>query len=559
MAKLAFGLIMAAAVAGCAADWQAPRAFGRSEMSGTEAVPAAPAPDAATLAQMIRDGEITAEAALTTYLARIEAYDRQGPQLQAIIALNPDALAEARALDEEAAQGRFRGPLHGVPVLVKDNIETKDLPTTAGSLAFVDNDTGRDAPIIARLRAQGAIILGKTNLSEWANFRSTNSNSGWSGVGGLTRNPHSLDRSACGSSSGSGAAVAANFVPLALGTETNGSIMCPSTMNGVFGFKPTVGLLPRTHIVPLSFTQDTAGPMARSVTDLALALNAMAGSDPADGASRETDRLKTDYMATLTDGVAGTRIGVMRFAQGTNPSTLKHFEEALETLEAAGATLVDIDEFSRPDTLWDDEDIVLNAEFKTTINQYLEQTPAKLTVHSLTDLIAFNEDHADRELALFGQEIFIAAEATDGIADPHYAPALTRLLKANRDNGIDKLLADYDVDVLVAPSRPPPFLIDIVFGDKYPSDNVGIDSMAAMAGYPNMTVPLGTDKNGLPLGFSIMSGAWQEATILRVGYVLADRRPAMVAPTFANGPMEHPATRAKLLPWKADAAGGANE
>ena len=392
--------------------------------------PAPPAMTAAELAAGIRAGTLTAEAAVRTYLARIEAYDRQGPMIQSVLALNPDALAEARVLDAEARAGTIRGALHGVPVLVKDNIETKELPTTAGSLALIGNDTGRDAPIVARLRAEGAIILGKANLSEWANFRSETSISGWSGVGGQTRNPHSLDRSACGSSSGSGAAVAAQLAPLAIGTETNGSITCPAAMTGIVGFKPTVGLLSRSRIVPISSTQDTAGPMTRTVRDAALMLTAMAGSDPADAATAPADGLKADYVAALDGGIHGMRIGVLRWAEGERPAVSAAFQEALTALEARGAVLVDIAEYTPPEGLSDDALIVLLTEFKATLNAYLAEAAPAVTTRTLTDLIAFNKANAAREMALFDQSLFTGSEVTAGYQDPAYVAAHAAILKA---------------------------------------------------------------------------------------------------------------------------------
>ncbi|MEL7454063.1 MAG: amidase family protein, partial [Pseudomonadota bacterium] len=377
-----------------------------------------PRDTASDLAIKIRNGEVSAEDALLAYLARIDANDRQGANLQSIIALNPNALAEARRLDREARAGQFRGRLHGVPVLVKDNIETKELPTTAGSMALLANDTGRDAPIVARLRAEGAIILGKTNLSEWANFRSNRSISGWSAVGGLTRNPHSLDRSACGSSSGSGAAIAANFAPLALGTETNGSITCPAAMTGTVGFKPTIGLLPRTHIVPLSPVQDSAGPMTRTVRDAALMLTIMAGTDADDPATKLADEKRIDYVEALERDLTGLRIGVFRWAEGDRPAISSAFSEAVAVLEKEGATLVDISEFEPDPVMWMSGDTVLRTEFKHALNAYLADTAPAVTVRSLNDLIAFNLEQADRELALFDQSILIESADAPALDDP---------------------------------------------------------------------------------------------------------------------------------------------
>ena len=528
---------------------------GCSTVSQKGPPPAPPAMTAAELAAGIRAGTLTAEAAVRTYLERIAAYDRRGPMIQSVLALNPDALAEARVLDAEARAGTIRGALHGVPVLVKDNIETKELPTTAGSLALIDNDTGRDAPIVARLRAEGAIILGKTNLSEWANFRSETSISGWSGVGGQTRNPHSLDRSACGSSSGSGAAVAAQLAPLAIGTETNGSIICPAAMTGIVGFKPTVGLLSRSRIVPISSTQDTAGPMTRTVRDAALMLTAMAGGDPADAATARADGLKADYGAALDGGIHGMRIGVLRWAEGDRPAVSAAFQEALTALEARGAVLVDIAEYTPPEGLSDDALIVLLTEFKATLNAYLAEAAPAVTTRTLTDLIAFNEANAAREMALFDQSLFTGSEVTGGYQDPAYVAARDAILKATREDGIDRLLAEHDVRVLVMPSRPPAFLIDAVYGDSYPDGPIGAGWLAAMAGYPILTVPMGDDR-GLPIGLGIMGTGWDDATVLAVGHAYEQASGKITTPAFVSGPFAMPATAAAMRPHNGDQGPG---
>lgn len=504
--------------------------------------------NAAQISQGIRAGSLTSVEVVNAYLKRIDELDRKGPKVQSIIALNPNVLAEARQLDEEAKQGRYRGALHGLPVLVKDNIETKELPTTAGSLALAANKTNRDAPIIANLRNQGAIILGKTNLSEWANFRSRDSISGWSGIGGQTRNPHSLDRSACGSSSGSGAAIAAQFAALAIGTETNGSIMCPAAMNGIVGFKPTVGLLSRTHIVPISSTQDTAGPMTRTVTDAALMLTAMAGSDPKDAATTKADSVKADYVAALQGDIKGMRIGVMRFAQGSIPSVQSVFDEALKVLEAKGAVLVDIDEFNAPQDIWPKALNVLQTEFKATLNEYLADASPQVKARSLAQLIAFNQS-SERELALFDQSLFDASEQTKGIKDPTYLEDLASIRTATRDEGIDKLMAEHNVSVMVMPSRPPAFLIDAVFGDSYPGGSVGAGWLAAIAGYPISTVPMGEVK-GMPLGLGVIGKAWDDATVLKVSYIYEQGSNKIVTPEFARSAFEKQQTKGALAPHK---------
>jgi len=363
--------------------------------------------------------QTSAEAQTAAAIARIETLN---PQLNAVIAIDPEALAHARAMDRSRLA---RGPLFGLPILLKDNIEARgQLPTTAGSLALKDNVTGRDAPLVARLRAAGAVILGKTNLSEWANIRSSSSISGWSAIGGQTRNPHALDRNACGSSSGSGAAVAAGMVAAAIGTETDGSITCPASINGIVGLKPTVGLVSRTHVVPISHSQDTAGPMATDVRTAARVLAAIAGSDPADAATKEADARVADYVAALDAGaLAGKRIGVLRFATGWSVQVDAVFERALGILKARGATLVDIKEFEDRSRIGREEFTVLLTELKAGLNAYLATTPPAVKTRTLADVIAFNKANADAELALFGQETFEKAEATKGLDDPDYKAA----------------------------------------------------------------------------------------------------------------------------------------
>lgn len=505
------------------------------------AAPPVPQTIAEARAQMAA-GTLSATALVDTALARIAADDRAGAQVQAVIAVNPAARAEAISADSTAAPGR----LNGIPILIKDNIETRELPTTAGSLALASNATGRDSPLVARLRAEGAIILGKTNLSEWANFRDENSVSGWSAIGGLTRNPHSLDRSACGSSSGSGAAVAAGFALAAIGTETNGSITCPSSMNGIVGLKPTVGLVPRTHIVPISITQDTAGPMTQTVRDAAILIDIMAGSDPSDPVTALADAQRTDYLGTLDAGTAGKRIGVLRFAQGRHEGVKALFETALDDLRAAGAELVEIDDFETPDGFWDSAYVVLLTEFRVSLNDYLGSTPPAVTARSLADLIAFNAA-TPRETALFGQDIFVKAEATTGLTDPAYQAALKEILDATRTDGIDALLRKHNVVALIAPSRPPAFLTDAVFTDQYPETGIGADWLPAIAGYPNLTVPMGGYR-GLPVGLSIMAGAYAEGTVLQIGQAFEQQRDRRLVPAFASGPVNAPALKDAVAP-----------
>ncbi len=485
----------------------------------------------------------TAEQNTTAALARIAALN---PQVNAVIAVDPTALDQARALDR---MRRARGPLFGMPIQIKDNIETLGpLPTTAGSLALAGNVTGRDAPLVAGLRAAGAVILGKTNLSEWANIRSSASISGWSAVGGLTRNPFALDRTACGSSSGSGAAVASGMVDAAIGTETDGSITCPASINGIVGLKPTVGLVSRTHVVPISHSQDTPGPMTTDVRTAALVLAAIAGSDPADPATASADTHRADYAAALRpDALRGVRIGVMRFVGGWAAPVQARFEAALAVLTAQGATLVDITEFKDRNKIGPAEEIVLHTELKADLNAYLATTPPAVTTRTLADVIAFNRV-TPRELALFGQETFEASEATKGLADPAYLAARALSLRLAGKDGIDAMLARYTVAALVAPTMPPAWMIDSVNGDQ--GGVSGPSELAAVSGYPHLTVPMGLVR-GMPVGLSFIGPAWSEATLLGFGYAyetashlrVAPRSTASIEGTDAVAPLLLPPSR----------------
>jgi amidase len=471
-------------------------------------------------------------------IARVEALN---PRLNAVIALDPTAMDQARALDR---MRRARGPLFGMPILIKDNIETDGpLPTTAGSLALADNVTHRDAPLVARLRAAGAVILGKANLSEWANIRSSHSISGWSAVGGQRRNPHALNRNPCGSSSGSGAAVAAGMVPAAIGTETDGSITCPAPIDGIVGFKPTVGLVSRTHIAPISHSQDTAGPMTRTVRDAALITNAIAGTDPADPATAEADARKADYVAALSpDALRGARIGVMRFAAGFG--TDEPFEAALEVLRAQGATLVDIDSFEGREEIGRNELAVLMTELKHDMNAYLATLPNHIQTRTLADLIAFNRAHADTELALFGQDLLERAEATNGL-DEDYRRARETSFRRAGPEGIDRLLREHNLVALVGPTMPPAWPIDAVNGDQISGGGAG--GLAAVAGYPHLTVPMGQVK-GLPVGLSFIGAKWDDARILALGYAYEQASHMRVEPTFAESIEDTPQIAPHLRP-----------
>ncbi len=458
-------------------------------------------------------GELTSEALTQAALARIGALDGK---LHAVIAVNPDALKQARAADAARKAGKDLGPLMGIPVLVKDNVETADpMATTAGSLALKDNVTGRDSPAIAHLRAGGAVILAKANLSEWANIRSTHSMSGWSGIGGLVANPYDLTRTACGSSSGTGAGVAADYAVVGIGSETDGSVTCPSSMNGLAGLKPTVGLISRTHIVPISHSQDTAGPMGHSVADIAALLTVMAGSDSADAATAEADKRKTDYVAGLkAASLKGVRIGVLRDQIGNEPKTAAVFEQALTALKAQGAELVDVKD-SSADGLGDAEDVVLHYELKADLNAYLATTPVAVKTRTLSDLIAFNKVHAAEEMPFFGQEYFEAADAKKGLDDAEYIAAAARA-KALSQARIDGLLKDHQVAFLVAPTYAAAWKSDPIYGDVY--NGPSATTLSATSGYPHLTVSMGFVQ-GLPVGLSFIGPKWSEADLLKAGYV----------------------------------------
>jgi amidase len=456
-------------------------------------------------------------------LARINAIE---PRVNAVIAIEPTALEQARGLDASPAA---RGLLFGMPIMVKDNIETRGtLPTTAGSLALINNVTNRDAPLVARLRQAGAVIVGKTNLSEWANFRSSDSISGWSAVGGQTRNAHALNRNACGSSTGSGVVVAAGMVPAAIGTETNGSITCPASISGIVGFKPTVGLVSRTHIIPISSSQDTPGPMTRTVREAAMVMTAIAGSDPADPATREADARKTDYVTALSpNSLRGRRIGVMNFAKGFGTDV--PFQEALQALRAQGAILVDIDKFEGRGQIGSESYKVLLSEFKADLNAYLATTPAAVRTRTLTDLIAFNNANAATEMPLFGQDIFEGSEKTKGLDDPEYKKARATSFRMAGPEGIDRLLKEHKVDALVGPTVAAAWLIDAVHGDQYPGGGAG--GLAAVAGYPHLTVPMGHVK-GMPVGLSFLGAKWSDALILSLGYAYEQATQKRLEPRF---------------------------
>ncbi|MBN9320404.1 MAG: amidase [Caulobacterales bacterium] len=441
------------------------------------------------------------------------------PLLNAVIAWIPKV--DFAALDADWRAGTSKGPLHGAPYFLKDNIEAGGpLPTTAGSLALAGNYTVRDAPIVARLNAAGAILLGKTNLSEWANIRGEHSSSGWSAVGGLTRNPFALDRTACGSSSGSAAAVAAGLAPFAIGTETDGSITCPASVTGIVGLKPTVGLVSRTGIVPISSGQDTAGPMTLNVEDAAKVLSVIAGSDPADTATKEADARKKDYFAGLDpNALKGVKLAVMRWNTGYSRGTDAVFEEALATLRAAGAQIVDAPKIDEA-PVNTAEHTVLFTELKAGLNAYLATSNALVKTRTLADIIAFNDANASTELRWFGQESFIEAEATKGLADPAYLKAKADAKRLAGPEGIDRVLKATGAVALIAPTGGPAWTIDMINGDHFTGS---ASTLPAVAGYPHLTVPMGRVE-GLPVGLSFIGPAWSEQLILSLGYAFQEAR-----------------------------------
>jgi amidase len=469
----------------------------------------------AEAAAAMEAGRLTARALTQMYLERIDALDRRGPELRAVLEVNPRALDIAADLDRERRARGARGPLHGMPLLIKDNIETQDhMMTTAGSLALEGWYAPADAPLVARLRARGAVILGKANLSEWANFRSTHSCSGWSGRGGQTRNPYALNRTPSGSSSGSAVAVAAGLCVAAVGSETDGSIVSPASINGIVGLKPTVGLVSRRGIVPISHTQDTAGPLTRSVRDAAILLGAMAEPDakvPAGAAAR--GRFEPDYVHHLNvDGLRGARLGIARRFFADSAPLNAYLDRCALLLAQAGATLVDPADFPMHGE-WVAPDLeVLLYEFKADLNAYLARIPPTLPVHNLTELIRFNSERSTRELALFDQELLRQADAKGDLNSAEYLKALETCLKATRANGIDAVLAEHRLDAIVSLTSGPAWLIDPVNGDM---DTGGCSSPAAIAGYPHITVPTGLYR-GLPIGLSFFGAAWSEPTLLRI-------------------------------------------
>jgi amidase len=485
--------------------------------------------DAGALQTALASGHASALALTRRALARIHALDRRGPTLGAMIELNPDAESIARELDAERTLGRLRSPLHGLPVVIKDNLATADrMKTTAGSLALSVHPARADSALVRRLRDAGLVIVGKTNLSEWANFRSSRSLSGWSGRGGLTRNPYALDRNSSGSSSGSAVAVAADYVPFSVGTETDGSIVSPAQINGIVGLKPTLGLLSRHGIIPIAASQDTAGPMARCVRDVAMLLQVLAGADPADAATTAAPAIP-DYSASLsTDGLKGMRIGVVRSQFGGNPAVTERVEAALKVMRAQGAVILDPVTLPAPDSYGDAESEVLLHEFKVGMAEYLAEFAPDSGFRTLADLAEWNRQHATQELGFFGQDQFEKAIATEGLHAAKYLEARAKCVQLARTEGIEQTLAENQLDALLAPTGDPTWTNDFVNGDHF---GASFSTPAAVAGLPHLTVPCGL-VFGLPVAVSFVGAAWSEAKLLRMGYAYEQASRARRAPQF---------------------------
>ena len=491
--------------------------------------------DVTALQAQMAAGKLTAVALTERYLERIKAIDKSGPKLNAIIELNPDAIAIARALDVERKTKGARGPLHGIPVLIKDNIATADkMQTTAGSLALVGAKAPRDAFLVTQLRAAGAVILGKTNLSEWANMRSSRSTSGWSGRGGQTKNPYALDRNCSGSSSGSGAAVAASSAAVAVGSETDGSIVSPSSLCGLVGLKPTLGLISRDGIVPISHSQDTAGPMTRTVTDAAILLTALAGEDSRDAATAGTKQHATDYTKFLDkNGLKGARIGVVRNAMSSNMRQQAIVDAALDVLKQQGAVLIDV-EVPNMDKYGNTETDVLLYELKADLNSYLAEFGKGSAATSLAAVIEFNQKNRAKEMPYFDQELMVKAQEKGDLSSPEYLAALKNNHQYSRTEGIDQVMKEHQLDALFASTGGPAFITDYVNGDHTID---GFSSPAAVAGYPHITVPAGLFA-GLPVGVSFVAGAYAEGTIIKLAYAYEQASKKRSAPKYLAHSLE---------------------
>jgi amidase len=467
------------------------------------------------LQQGYKAGKFTVTDIVSIYLDRIIEIDKYGPQLNSIIEINPDALQIAQELDRELDEGKVRGPMHGVPVIIKDNIDTHDrMPTTAGATALRNSYPKTDSFIVKKLREAGAVIIAKSNLSEWANFRAETSSSGWSGIGGQTKNPYVLDRNPCGSSSGSGVAVSANLCMMAIGTETNGSIVCPSNNNGIVGLKPTVGLISRSGIIPISFTQDTPGPMGRTVEDVATALGVLTGVDPADPKTVfSKNKFPTDYTIFLKDkGLEGKRIGLLKRAMGFSDKVDTLLNETIAYLKENGAEVVDI-EFKRGENYSEASFDVMLYEFKDGLNKYFATLGDELPVKSLKELIEFNKNDTI-ELRYFDQKLLVMADKKGDLESPEYKDALAKMLKATREDGIDKVMNENNLDAIIAPTGSPAWKTDLILGDHFVG---GSSSLAAVSGYPAITVPMGFVDN-LPVGVTFFGRAWSEPLLLEIAY-----------------------------------------
>ncbi len=482
----------------------------------------------------LESGRFTSENIVNLYLERIQDIDKEGPGLNSIIEINPDAVKIAQQLDAERKSGKLRGVLHGIPIVVKDNIDTADkMATTAGSLALAKNIAQKDAFIITKLREAGAIILAKTNLSEWANFRSNRSSSGWSARGGQTRNPYMINRNPCGSSSGTGVAVSANLCVAGIGTETDGSVVCPSSINGLVGIKPTVGLCSRSGIIPISQSQDTAGPMARTVTDAAILLGVLTGSDSNDPATLESEgKVFSDYTKYLVnEGLRGVRIGVARNFFGFHERVDALMENAITTLKGLGANIIDPANIEFVKESGESEFQVLLYEFKDGLNKYFAGMKPEVGIKTLEDLIKFNTDQANEELRYFGQELLIEANRKGPLTDARYLQALANTKRYSRESGIDSIMRRRSLDVIIAPTGGPAWVTDLINGDRYLG---GSSTPAACAGYPNITVPAGFIE-GLPVGVSFIGKAWSEPQLLKCAFAFEQTAKHRKKPEFATG------------------------
>ena len=537
LSRRAFVGVSAAVAAGAftKAERQRPP-FAPEVSSSTTVRPTSGPLDELTISDLqagLASGKYTARSLVEDYQAHIASMDRQGPTLSLVLEINPDALMIADQLDSERRAGKLRGPLHGIPILVKDNIDTADrMHTSAGSLALENSIPLRDSWVAERLRAAGAVILGKTNLSEWANIRSTHSSSGWSGRGGQCRNPYALDRNTSGSSSGSGGAAAASYCAAAIGSETDGSITSPSAACGLVGIKPTVGLVGRSGIIPISHSQDTAGPMARCVRDAAIVLGALTGVDPRDDATQPSaGKSYTDYTRFLdANGLKGARVGIAREVfMGYSPKSDKMVEQAIDVLKQSGATIIDPANITTANKFGDAEFEVLLYELKADLNAYLESLGPAAPYKTLADIIRFNDEHASREMPYFGQEIFEMAQKKGPLTEAKYKQARAKCVRMSRTDGIDAVMNKHRLDALVAPTQGPIWSIDLVNGDC--GSGGSFTQPAAVAGYPHITVPMGLVQ-GLPVGLSFVGRAWSEPRLLELAYAYEQASRARRPPTF---------------------------